>query len=220
MGNIWDGIFDGVDWDAVDREVEKSAAEKAREYFASDGFDYKRSYLRALFRKHPEITDVGKIDTATEAMYESHTEGVELDVDDALRVVANETTLTDEQLVQMLLDSGITDESFMDTLSKGVHSMKMVPSTIKNKDAVRKARIMESLADVLGKNKDVIVLGLPMFDPLGTWTQVKLAVFSENMSMEEKGALQTLIRYSDKHTMNVKNGIAILSFKIYNIWDD
>ena len=88
--NIWDEIMDGLDWDAVDREVEKMREEDAvydalHDHFDNDCFDYKRSYLRKFMRTYPKITDRTIIDVATEQMLESHEGGVELDVADALQ---------------------------------------------------------------------------------------------------------------------------------------
>ena len=92
--NLWYEILDGLDWDAVDRDVRESLEEdriydQLHDHFNDDSFDYKRGYIRKFMGTHPEITDRRIIDAATEQMLESHEGGVELDADDALRFVKN-----------------------------------------------------------------------------------------------------------------------------------
>lgn len=226
MDNTWNDLLDTVDWDAVDKEVNKLRAEEAgREnllaYFDKDGFDFKRSYIRKIFQTRPEITDRFKIDAASEQMYESHTGGVELDVDDALRFVENDKPVPVPDLVKMLNAAGLTDENVMDVIESALSDEEPEPhGEVKNKRAKSKAITMERCAMQLDRNPDVLVLGLPTFDPLSDWTQVKLAFFGENFTAIEVAALSSLMKTADKHRLTIEHGVAVAVFQIYNIWAD
>ena len=109
MDDTWKEELDKLDWDMVDREVEKSLEEdriydELYDYFDDDSFDYKRSYLRKFMRTYPKITDRTIIDVATEQMLESHEGGVELDVADALRFAGHKKIPSTKELVKMLTD--------------------------------------------------------------------------------------------------------------------
>ena len=222
MDDDWGEIFDKLDWDSVDKEIEKSKAETSArddliEYFWKDDFDYKRSYVREIMASHPEITDRYKIDAASEQMKESHDGGVELGVEDALRFVANDKPVPISELVKSLTDAGIHDGNIVDVLSKSVGGGEY--GAEKNAGAKRKARLMTRYADFLARNADVVILGLPVFDPESDWTQVKLAFFSENLNAGEQAALNELKGLADKSKVKVEHGVAVVVFKLYNIWD-
>ena len=107
--NMWYEILDGLDWDAVDRDVRESLEEdrvfdELREYYDDDSFDYKRSYLRKFMRTYPKITDRTIIDAATEQMLESHEGGVELDASDALRFAEHKKIPSEKELLKTSAD--------------------------------------------------------------------------------------------------------------------
>ena len=223
MSKDWDGAFDNIDWEAVEEDAAKSLEEDAvldalYDYFNDDGFDYKRSYLRKFMRKHPEIHDRTIIDTATEQMLESHEGGVELDVDDALRFAKGSKPMTTKEIVKMLTDAGITDRDFETLVSDFDDDGKC--GSVKSAAAKKKAGWLTRYAYVLERNPDVLILGLPTFDPRSDWTQVKLAFFSENMSGGEKMILQQMQSLADKSMMEEKSGMAVAVFQIYDIWED
>lgn len=226
MDDTWDKMLDAVDWEAVDREVdnlrqEESGREKLLAYFADDGFDYKRSYIRKVLSAHPEITNQFTIDAASEQMYESHTEGVELDVNDALRFVENDEPVPLDSLVKMLNAAGVTSENVMDVIESTLSNEDLGRyGDVKNPAAKAKARRMERCAARLAGNQDVLVLGLPTFDPMSNWTQVKLAFFAENFTQVEIASLNALMKLADKYRLKVQHGVAVAVFQIFNIWSD
>jgi hypothetical protein len=218
-GIDWANAFDNIPWDDLDDEP--TDRDTLLAYFGSDGFDYKRSYIRKIMKDRPDVTDQFKVDVASEQMYESHTEGVELDTNDALRFVANDKPKSVEELVKMLSKAGVNDSNIFESIEKGIISHEDSPiGTIKNKSAKATAKILTSLAEYIGKNNDVIVLGLPTFDPIQNWTQVKLAFFSEDLSEREKTALQVLMEKADKSHWRIEHGVAVAVFQLVNIWDD
>ena len=226
MDNTWDDLMDAVDWDAVDKEIEASRREEAardelRDYFESDGFDFKRSYIRKIMQTRPEITDRFKIDAASEQMYESHTEGVELDVDDALRFVENDRPVPVSDLVKMLNASGLTDENIMDVVESTLADDEPEPhGEVKNIAAKAKAIRMERYAEVLSANPDILLLGMPTFDPLSNWTQVKLAFFGSDFTPLQQLAFKRLIKESDHFRLVVDHSVTVALFQIRNIWSD
>ena len=228
MDKTWGDIMDSLDWDAVDRDVEKSLEEDKvyddlYDYFDSDEFDYKRSYLRKFMRTYPKITDRTIIDVATEQMLEAHEGGVELDVADALRLASNKKQKSVAELVKMLTDAGINDSNIDDvlnTLLSPDFEDDGKRGTIKNPAAKKKAGMMTRFAYILARNKDVLILGLPTYDHASDWTQIKLAFFSEDLNSGEKYALDQLMKLADRCSLEDERGVAVAVFQIYNIWSD
>ena len=228
MDNTWDEILDKVDWDAVDRDVAKSLEEdriydELYEYFDDDSFDYKRSYLRKFMRTYPKITDKTIIDVATEQMLESHESGVELDAADALRFAEHKRLPTEAELLKMLTDAGINDsniDSVLDTMLSPDFEDDGKRGTVKNPAAKKKAQWLIRFAHVLERNKDVLVLGLPTYNPAEDWVQAKLAFFSENLDGNDKYALSQLMKYADKSFLTHQHGVAVAVFQVYNVWTD
>lgn len=228
MDDIWDEILDKLDWDAIDRDVKKSleedaAREAVRDYFAGDEYDYKRGYIRKLRRTHPEITDPEVIAVATEQMLESHEGGVELDVDDALRFAERKKLPTTKELVKMLTDAGINDSNIDDVLDKMLSpdfEDDGKRGSIKNPKAKKKANDIIRYAYVLARNKDVLILELPTFDPQADWVQAKLAFFSEDLSNGDKYILDLLMKSADNSRLVDDSGVAVAVFQVYNAWSD
>jgi len=225
MDKSWDEIMDGVDWDAVESEIKKTTQEEHRrkellDYFWEDGFDYKRGYIFAVMNAHPEIDDRYIIDAASEEMLMAHDFSVELAVDDALRLVKNDKPTPIPELVKMLNSAGITDNNVMDVIEDAEIEHRQTIDGMKSTTAKRKARSMTEAAELLARNPDILLLGLPTFDPEQNWTQVKLAFFTDNFRTPEVSATKRLMDLADKNKMTVKNGVAIALFQIYNIWSD
>ena len=217
--NIWDSAFDNLDWDAIDREVKKFGdADEARQYFSQSRYDYKRGYIRKLMQAHPEITDIGWISAATEQMMESHEAGVELDVDDALRFTAGEKPMSVDDVIRALGEAGINDGNIMDVIFNAEDDGKR--GTVINPQAKHKAEMLERYANMLAKNKDVVILGLPVLEHEADWTQVKLAIFTDDMSTVEEEELKKLMSFSDKYFLDIEHGVAVATFQIYDIWSD
>ena len=228
MDNTWDEIMDKLDWDAIDRDVKKSleedaAGEAVRDYFAGDEYDYKRGYIRKLRRTHPEITDPELISVATEQMLESHEGGVELDLEDAIRFAKSKKIPTTKELVKMLTDAGINDSNIDEVLDKMLSpdfEDDGKRGSIKNPKAKKKANDIIRYAYVLERNKDVLILELPTFDPQSDWVQAKIAFFSDDLNNGEKHVLDMLMKASDNAKLISDRGVAVAVFKVYNAWSD
>lgn len=223
MDNTWDEELENLDWESIDREVEKLGEEEwARDelhsYFSQDCFDYKRGYIRKFMKTYPAIYDTRLIDSATEQMIESHEAGVELDMADAIRFVENEKPTPVSELVEMLKDAGATDEKVFDMLAEPFGDGKR--GTKKNPIAKKKAEKLTRYADMLARNKDILILGIPVFDRESDWTMAKLAFFSENFTPGEKYLIQQMIETADKPSMEEEHGVAVAYFQIFNIWSD
>lgn len=222
--NEWDEILDKLDWEAIDREVQRELEdERERDellhYFNQQRFDYKRGYIRKLMKAHPEIMDRSVISLATEQMMESHDGGVELEVDDALRFVAGKKPMSASEAVKILTEAGINDSNIVDLiLNTPVGGDES--GTVVNESARKKAEWLTRYADVLAKNPDVLILGLPIFYDDANWTQAKLAFFSENLSNGDKGILQQMMKTADVARMSVEHGVAVAVFQLRNVWDD
>ena len=226
--NIWDEIMDGMDWDAVDREVEKMREEDAvydalHDHFDNDCFDCKRSYLRKFMRTYPKITDRTIIDVATEQMLESHEGGVELDVADALRFAERKKLPSEKELLNKLTDAGIDDNN-IDEIPDKMLSPDFEDDgkrgSIKNPAAKKKAGWLTRFSCVLARNKDVLILGLPTYNTMADRVQVKLAFFSEDLNGGEKYALDQMMKYADRSFLTQQHGVAVAVFQVYNAWSD
>lgn len=221
MDDGWSEILDSIDWDSVDREVgNMKGHDDLVAYLEQDKFDYKRSYIRKLMQAHPEITDRNVIALATEQMLESHDGGVELDVDDALRFVANQKPMSVSEAVKIFTDMGINDSNIADVIFGADLGVGQTIDGVKNPDAKRKAQFLTRYADILARNPDVLLLGIPVFDPESNWTQAKLAFFSEDLSDAEKNVLKMMMNTADESRMKVEHGVAVAVFQILNIWSN
>lgn len=219
MDDTWNELMKDVDWGEVERDIAENAErEKLIAYFWRDGFDFKRGYIRRIMSEHPELLDRFKIDAASEQMHESHALGVELSVDDALRFVENDKPVPTSELVKMLNAAGVTDENVYDVIL-GAATMESSCSTVKNAAAQKKARLMTECADILAENKDVLILGIPTFDPESSFTQVKLAFFGEDLTAPEVSALKALMQHADRYSLTEQHGVAVALFQLFNIWD-
>ena len=196
-------------------EKDDNAREELLDYFGQRKFDYKRGYIRKVMRERPEITDRFKIGAATEQMMESHDGGVELSVDDALRFVENEQPITYDDIMHFFESIGLESS---DILFREVEDDKI--GMKENKEAVRKARLLTKHADMLAKNPDVILLGIPVFDHEADWAQAKLAFFSERLNGMERAMLLEMRKLSDDASVSIEHGVAVVVFQILNIWDD
>lgn len=219
MENMWDGFFDNIDWDGVDKDV---AAEREKTellaYVNDVRFDYKRGYIRKFMQAHPEITDRDVIGLATEQMQESHEGGIELDPDDALRFVANKKPMTVQEAVKLLTEAGIDDENIMDVIF--AEDNEEGYGTEPNPSARKKAGLLTRYADLLARNKDILLLGIPVFDPQSDWAQAKLGLFREDLNDAEKMALKQMKDIADRSSLRMEHGTAVLTLQIYNIWND
>ena len=86
--------------------------------------------------------------------------------------------------------------------------------------AKKKAGWLTRFAYVLERNKDVLILGLPTWDPQSDWAQAKLAFFSENLTGGDRYALEQMMKYADKSFLTHQHGVAVAVFQIYDIWSD
>lgn len=224
MDNKWDEELDKLDWDAIIKESELTDEEKKKidleQYLGRDDFDYKRSYIRKFTKAHPEILDRDTIARATELMQEAHEGGEELDADDALRFVRYKRQRKVSELVKMLTDVGATDDNIVDTILDFDDKDDGKFGTVKNAAAKKKAYWLTRWTDMLAKNPDVLILGVPVFDPQSDWAQAKVAFFSENLSAVDKNCLNMMIRNCDSFRLIDDQDVAITVFQIYNIWDD
>lgn len=228
MDDTWKEELDKLDWEAIDKDVQESLEEdrvydELYDYFDDDSFDYKRSYLRKFMRTYPKITDRTIIDVATEQMLESHEDGVELDVADALRFAEHKKIPSTKELVKMLTDVGINDSNIDDLLDKMLSpdfEDDGKRGSIKNPEAKKKAGWLTRFAYVLARNKDVLILGLPTWDTQADWTQVKLAFFSEDLTGGDKYTLSQMMKYADRSFLTHQQGVAVAVFQIDNIWTD
>ena len=218
MDNTWNELMSNLDWGEIDREIASERGyDELLAYFNDAGFDYKRGYIRKFMRAHPEIVDRELIDMATEQMQESHDGGVELDVDDAIRFVANKRPMSVQEAVKLLTEAGITDENIEGVISSASSDGYGI---VVNKAARKKAERLTRFADLLAQNPDVLILGIPVFDNQSNWTQAKLAFFSENFAGKDKSALEMMRRNCDRTKIKIEHGIAVVAFQIWNIWDD
>lgn len=227
MKDMWEGYFDNVDWDAVERDSKLTDKDKKEidleRFLDKDERDYKRSYIRKFRNDHPEILDIATVDLVTEQMHESHECGVELSSDDALRFVLRRRNKSVDELVKMLTDAGINDGNIGDVLDTMLSPDFLDDGkcgTVKNPAAKKKAYWLERWAKMLAKNPDVLILGLPTFDPESNYSVSKVAFFSENLSSADKTALEMMRQNCDESTLVESDGVAVVAFIVDNLWSD
>lgn len=198
---------------------QNTVKEKLTKHFSKDCYDYDRSYIRRIMKERPDITDKFVISNAADAMWESHEGGVELSIDDALRLTANEKPLPIEEVVRQLTELGANNENFMSKV-RDIELDDGKFGTVKNKMAKRKAGEMMRYADMLSENNDILILGVPIFDQLSDYAQLKIAFFAKNLTGEEQHIIAMLTGIADRVMMKVEHGVPVTTLQLFNIWED
>ncbi len=188
-------------------------------YFSDPMFNTLKYAIDSIMASHPEIDDRFTIEAAAEQIDECRGDGVELSVEDALRLVDGKRPPDVKELVASLAKQGITGDS-LDEVAESILDMEIPrPTGEKPKaSASHKARILTQYGKLLAEqNEDIVLMGVPDVDPGWDFAQLKLAFFSENLTKEQKNILENMKRFSDETKWIDKGNHAEVIFYINDL---
>lgn len=184
-------------------------------HFSSPEYEEDLPYIRKIMEERPDVEDERIISIASSFMLDAEDERVSLSVPDALRLANAFRSRPVSELSAELRESGISDaEKLLEVLNRaedlsGIKPAPM-PGSIK-----QRAKKLEELAGRLSENKDIILLGLPVFWPGFDCVWVKLAVMGGTLTEEEQRLIIAMRDISDNVETSVTNGIYRLLFRIF-----
>lgn len=184
-------------------------------YFSRDMYDGIRKYAVRIMDAHPEITDAMVIEFAAGKMEECADDGAELSADDALRLTKEHDPIpTTQDFMGIFEKGGIkTQGDLLSLIERGFEETPKAPDSIQRttiEKATAMARLGRELAD---GNKDIVLMGIPA-DFSWSFTQLKLAFFTENLSDREQEIIRELQRLSDRVKYAEEHGIGYAMFKL------
>ena len=183
-----------------------------------------RKYVEMILEASPDINDPLLVETAADRMDEAHIDGVDLSVENAIRLgkatmPPKEIDITDQLIQQGINIDDIDPEK---TIAYIYHPPVLIEDhsgESKNIEAEDKANQLVSYAKALVLNKDIVLVGLPLFEEIANWTQLKLVFFSDSISEDETNALRAMMEIADETVTANCNGAFAIAFRIYEIWN-
>lgn len=197
--------------------------EELKKYFAKPMYNDVREFVYLVMLEHPEVTEPYTVEAAACEIQDCRINGVELSTDDALRLVKGEKPPKMEDILKKLSDAGITNDNILDVIesadtdeSEGTDRAVWVLS----EDALRQKELLENGADLLVRNRDIVLLGRPIPEKGADWMQLELGFFSENFGPAEEKTLVDMKSCADDTAIIEKGNYAKVVFKIRDIWID
>lgn len=185
-------------------------------YFSDPMFETLREDLKKIMDSHPELTDKTTIELAADKMDECRGDGVEISVDNALRLVRGKRIPSTEELVKSLREDGVTADDIDDIAESLLNMETPHPTGAPPKESAKtKAKILAKYAEILtNENKDIVLLGLPDIDPGWDFAQLKLAFFGEDLTDKQKTILANMKHFADEVKYIENSGYAEVIFYI------
>lgn len=184
-------------------------------YFAQDLYKGVRHYAKRIMDAHPEITDPLVVEFAAGKMEECEDDGVELSVDDALRLTKEHAPIpTAKDFMEVFEQGGIRTEcDLLSLIEKGYENSPKPPESIPHTIVERAAEMTRLGREIAGGNKDIVLMGVPA-DLSWSFTQLKLAFFTEDLSDREQEIINELKGLSDSVDYGEEYGIGYAVFRI------
>lgn len=205
-------------------------------YFASSLYDDVRDYINEIMEMHPEITDPKIIGVAAEQMDDCHINGVEISVENALRLTSGVKFVDSAKSISDVLSGGkygdlekeisqklgdVKDrsaESLLDFIKKAEEHFSQKPGSELKPTSVAQAQELAKLGNELADgNKDIVLTELP--DLRWKDTRLKLAFFTDTLDEGELKILYDMRLIADRVRFKVEDGIAYATFYIDDMWE-
>ena len=187
-------------------------------YFAQPQFDGFTEQIGKIMQVRPDLLDRKLIANAAAEMLMADDEAVTLSPEDAVRLAKRRSYMSAESAAKLLNVSGIDTLADLEKIvTKALDSPREPGSETRNPDAEERAGQLRYYAEKLAKNKDIILLGLPVFWPEMNSAWVKLAVLGGELSAEEQDIVIKMRDIADEAETRIENGIFSLIFRIKNI---
>ncbi len=183
-------------------------------YFAQPQFDDFTEQIGKIMQARPDLLDRKLIANAASEMLTASEEGVDMPVEDAIRLAKRRVYMTSAELAAALEEAGIHTLSGLEGIIKRALAEDR-PKRPSGAGISERAEKLRCLAESLAHNQDIILLGLP--DPgaeIGcTWA--KLAFLGGSLSVEDQKTLTEMRRLSDEAQLKPVDGVATAIFKIF-----
>lgn len=193
--------------------------EELRAYFSSWQFDPARQCINKIMREHPEVKDAYVISAAADEMFNSASTGVLLSSDDALRLVAYMEPMPVKTAVNKLTEAGITNANIMDIIFDSQNTNEDYSDCVWSRHALYSANRLQRYANILTRNKDILLLMLPEYSQQCNWTSIVLAFLGEELSAIEQQILEQMKNVADGFHMKTEYEVTRISFYIDNVWE-
>ena len=188
-------------------------------HFSQHKYDYIRRYVNRIMNESPDVTDWFWLCSAGDLMDECAVDGVDLSVDDALRLTRNDREVPLSDIIKKLDEAGITDKKFVDTILNAKVERPDFTGCEADQDAVRRVHEMTMLAFRLTKNnKDIVLIGRPKIARNSSSSRLALALVCEDLSEDEQETLTKLYELCDDKRMFQEESYIKLVFFVDNIW--
>ena len=184
-------------------------------YFSNPIYESVRPYAKRVMDAHPEITDPLVVAFAVGKMEECEDDGVEISVDDALRLTKEHDPIpTAKDFYESLTEGGIeTQGDLMSLLEKGFEGMPKTKDSIPHDAAERAAQMTRLGKELSNGNKDIVLMGVPT-DLSWDFAQLKIAFFTEDLSEREREIILELKAIADETEYVEKYRIGYGIFRI------
>lgn len=193
-----------------------------KDYFSKQMYDDIREFVYLIMLEHPEITEPYTIEAAASEIQESKTDGVNLSVDNALRLVAGERPADMKEIQRILGNAGINSNAdIIDVLNEAAErDMEKLPREGMSAEAFGKAAILMNAATMLAQNKDIVILGLPEADRMSDYMILRMAFFTDTLTDRERKLLEAMKLHADKTDTEQRERALLVFFKVFRIWDN
>lgn len=184
-------------------------------YFSNPLYESVRHYAKRVMDAHPEITDPLVVAFAVGKMEECEDDGVEISVDDALRLTKEHDPIpTAKDFMNILSKGGIeTQKGLMSLIEKGFEGMPAPMDSIPRSAAERAAQMTSLGRELADGNKDIVLMGIPEDLSYG-FAHLKLAFFTEDLSEREQEIILKLKGMADSVKYKEEYGIGYGMFNI------
>ena len=181
-------------------------------------FDEEAGFAAEIRKAFPDLHDEKLIQNAAGEMLEADDEAVKLSPEDAVRLAQNRRYLSAESVAKLLNASGIDTLSDLEKIiTKALDAPRNPGSEARNPDAEERAGQLRYYAEELAKNKDIILLGIPVFWPDTDKAWAKLAFLGGELTAQEQEILETMADIADNVKMKTISGVLTGIFEVHNI---
>lgn len=193
-----------------------------KDYFSKQMYDDIREFVYLIMLEHPEVTEPYTIEAAACEIQESKTDGVNLSVDNALRLVAGEKPADMKEVCRILSSAGInSDADIIDVLNEAAgREMESSPHEDMSAEAFGKVTILMNAATMLAQNKDIVILGLPEADRMSDYMILRMAFFTDMLTDRERKLLEAMKLHADKTDTEQREHALLVFFKVFRVWDN
>lgn len=190
-------------------------------HFSAPRYDTIREYVYRIMLERPDIYDPVRIAFAADKMEECFGDGVEIGVNDALRLTEKDTVPDMETLLKSLSDAGVTDDNIFDVIFSSGADGEDYSQCVPSRRAERSFRLLNQQADALAAlSPDILVIGRPEFSRYADWARLAIALFCPTLTQTEQNIIKILKTISDDACVTQEPSYIKVEFFVEKIWEE